>query len=980
MGNYRFDDSAPSPGLDRAMRRVVLTHILRHHIRFACSEPSDVAAKSLENYISTAGVSCVSMDRRPLHEDTLDAILAHSPLALGTVPMPRSTRFAGMVKEALAALPVTEAMARIACNWDGVICFGYKVIPDPAIRLIHEASLMSWVQVPEDVADTIVAPLLKSAGFVGDAKIDSHTFQRCCERLGKEVSPEFALAVIERLEASGRIPLFFTSCRVEGDLKPSLTPLEAKLLSFQLGRKPYIEDKTVNSEVVAGGALVPKGYSNKILVWYQEICWRVSKEPYSQVPEFHQVNDFLQWAYVYLKTTRVDRDTGKANPLVCPVILSRAVSVNLDSLFLKGFLRSLMDLGYVLPSAVWGATIRSPKIRGTEQGSAISGLEIWYWDIIRDMRLLTPGCDTPDFNSVSKVLGDLQHMYGWCWLESRKQRIKTVQTRLLANFRTEAEVGFAKALLVRMLTRGDTNQGIIREASSIKEIRGTPISQLLLTGDFNSWAQSLKGKLGKPQVAREVRDSPRTITNARTITIQGVSHEGVDGLKPFFSKREVDGINLLKLRALKEIEDRHRRGGNVDSGPVVPPPTTKSYADDVGPVHRWHQELSREMEKDNHYPHASHDYDSVALFLHMVYNATIKFGIPESTDHPVSVVVAKLAVDERINLNFFRVVLRSLLYSGHLLATSVWDAQGAHGVRGSGHGRAIYAMREELWYWDILRYARKRTHPYLGPKYSKVYDTLKQLASLPGWCWIGDDRKMSVHEGLSILDLSDLDADFVRGIVTGVLCRRADQLDKGSLNKVLDVLEKLTTETTTHHGPREVETPKVDVPAEEKSLSLVLTTTVRSDVREIALRTGVKHARKALTEAVLKYLSQRFNGADMGTLTTVLTSDVGVSTLTYMAGALWPMIEDSIGDPQVRSLGAEISRELRVQGGVDILDGFLKEAFLPFVTSLLGDNGGVRMLSEGPLDTLLQVEPMEGGKSLDHEEPQKHESHERVRR
>lgn len=122
--------------------------------------------------------------------------------------------------------------------------------------------------------------------------------------------------------------------------------------------------------------------------------------------------------------------------------------------------------------------------------------------------------------------------------------------------------------------------------------------------------------------------------------------------------------------------------------------------------------------------------------------------------------------------------------------------------------------------------------------------------------------------------------------------------------------------------------------------------TVKSDLREIALRTGVKRTRAALTAKVTDFWTSRTvtriageSDADYAAraaksregVSAFLLSDAGQNALAYLVGMAWPMLEDQIEDEKVREYGGMVAREIRVQGGTDLLDGFLVEVALPLL-------------------------------------------------
>lgn len=128
------------------------------------------------------------------------------------------------------------------------------------------------------------------------------------------------------------------------------------------------------------------------------------------------------------------------------------------------------------------------------------------------------------------------------------------------------------------------------------------------------------------------------------------------------------------------------------------------------------------------------------------------------------------------------------------------------------------------------------------------------------------------------------------------------------------------------------------------SKSQIAKQTVMSDMKEIALRTGVKRTRKLLAEKVAEFWAKRSVTRVAGEsdaeymlraersregIAQFLLSEAGQGALAYMVGFAWPMLEDQIPDETVREYGTLVAREIRIQGGTDLLDGFIEEVVLP---------------------------------------------------
>ena len=120
--------------------------------------------------------------------------------------------------------------------------------------------------------------------------------------------------------------------------------------------------------------------------------------------------------------------------------------------------------------------------------------------------------------------------------------------------------------------------------------------------------------------------------------------------------------------------------------------------------------------------------------------------------------------------------------------------------------------------------------------------------------------------------------------------------------------------------------------------------TIKDDAKEIALRTGVKRTRALIATKIAEFWAKRsvtrthgeseesFQArvnAQRGAVSSFLSSEAGQDALSYAIGFAWPMVEDQFQDPVVREYGAKIAREIRIQGGTNLLDGFLTEVIFP---------------------------------------------------
>lgn len=128
------------------------------------------------------------------------------------------------------------------------------------------------------------------------------------------------------------------------------------------------------------------------------------------------------------------------------------------------------------------------------------------------------------------------------------------------------------------------------------------------------------------------------------------------------------------------------------------------------------------------------------------------------------------------------------------------------------------------------------------------------------------------------------------------------------------------------------------------SKSQIAKATVLDDMKEIALRTSVKRTRAILATKVAEFWAKRSVQRVAGEseedflaraernregVAAFLLSDAGQGALAYMVGFAWPMLEDQIPDVAVKEYGAMVAREIRIQGGTDILDSFIMEVVVP---------------------------------------------------
>ena len=139
------------------------------------------------------------------------------------------------------------------------------------------------------------------------------------------------------------------------------------------------------------------------------------------------------------------------------------------------------------------------------------------------------------------------------------------------------------------------------------------------------------------------------------------------------------------------------------------------------------------------------------------------------------------------------------------------------------------------------------------------------------------------------------------------------------------------------------------LPKKEKSAMSKIIDQFKSDAQEIALRASVSRGRKLLATKIAEFMAKRSivrrpNESDddflsrasteQGTLTNFFLSDAGMGFLSYIVGSFWPAIKDQVPEGDARDLGDSIAREIRIQGGVSVVDGIMDEVLSPMLSFL----------------------------------------------
>lgn len=167
----------------------------------------------------------------------------------------------------------------------------------------------------------------------------------------------------------------------------------------------------------------------------------------------------------------------------------------------------------------------------------------------------------------------------------------------------------------------------------------------------------------------------------------------------------------------------------------------------------------------------------------------------------------------------------------------------------------------------------------------------------------------------------------------------------------------------------------------KRSMKDIALGTVKSDMKEIALRTGVKRTRAILAGRIAEFWAKRSTPQKIGEsdadyqarlksqtegIGAFLVSDAGQNVLSYAIGFSWPLLEDRIPDPKVREYGAMVAREMRIQGGTELLDGFLVEVAMPLLGVLTEEakNFGQMAMGIGMPQEHVRVDPAATAKDL----------------
>jgi hypothetical protein len=123
---------------------------------------------------------------------------------------------------------------------------------------------------------------------------------------------------------------------------------------------------------------------------------------------------------------------------------------------------------------------------------------------------------------------------------------------------------------------------------------------------------------------------------------------------------------------------------------------------------------------------------------------------------------------------------------------------------------------------------------------------------------------------------------------------------------------------------------------------------VRSDAKEIAFRNGVDRIRQTLLDRLVTFWAQKnkpkglFETEDayrerlkteQTKLGAFFQTEAGQGLVSYLAGFTFTLLQEYVPE-EVREYGERVAREVRIQGGTDLLDGFLVEVLMPMLGTL----------------------------------------------
>lgn len=106
--------------------------------------------------------------------------------------------------------------------------------------------------------------------------------------------------------------------------------------------------------------------------------------------------------------------------------------------------------------------------------------------------------------------------------------------------------------------------------------------------------------------------------------------------------------------------------------------------------------------------------------------------------------------------------------------------------------------------------------------------------------------------------------------------------------------------------------------------------TAAEDAREVALRVAVATARERLAS----HLTTWAEGRAPGSARSFIHSEAGRGLTTYLLGMGWRVAQEKYRGELAPGLGSDIAREIRLQGGEELVEGFYREVITPLLAHL----------------------------------------------
>ena len=118
------------------------------------------------------------------------------------------------------------------------------------------------------------------------------------------------------------------------------------------------------------------------------------------------------------------------------------------------------------------------------------------------------------------------------------------------------------------------------------------------------------------------------------------------------------------------------------------------------------------------------------------------------------------------------------------------------------------------------------------------------------------------------------------------------------------------------------------------------------DMKEIALRTGVKRISKVFYECIVDFWSRKsvlrehteldsdYNArliSEKSKVEKFFESEAGQGVLSYLLGFTWTLVESEDMDPKVQEYGNAVAKEVRIQGGANLLSEVMDEIVNPLL-------------------------------------------------